>query len=121
MDKEISRKPSNRPNISSRALNFAITKIVIEINIIKNIPLTVFNIGSTIFSATLLILNKIEAERSVFLFSIKNSYCCESKFLSANSERSLQIVAFSFNCFALTYSLMNEENQLAIIKIDISI
>ena len=32
MDKEISRKPSNRPNISSRALNFARTKIAVEIN-----------------------------------------------------------------------------------------
>ena len=115
------RKPSNKLNIRRRALNFARTNIAVEINIIKKIPLTVFNIGSTIFSATLLILTKIEAERSVFLFSIKNSYCWESKFLRANSERSLQIVALSFNCFALTYSLMNEENQLPIIKIDISI
>ncbi len=102
MDNEIKRNPINKPIISMSALDFAKNKIAIDINMIKNIPLTVFNIGRTIFSATLFILTRIDAERSVFLFSMKNSYSWESKFLSANSERSLQIVALSFNCLALT-------------------
>ena len=42
IDREIKRKPSNSPIISINALDFARNKIV-DINIIKNIPLTVFN------------------------------------------------------------------------------
>jgi len=51
--------------------NLAKVRTAIEIDIIKKRPLTVFNIGRTIFSETLSILKRTLAERSVLLFSIK--------------------------------------------------
>ena len=85
-------------------------------NVIIKTPLITWRTGKTTISATLLIFTKTEAERSVLLFPRKNSYSWESRFLSASSDRSLQIVAFNFNCFAFKKILIIDENQLDSIK-----
>ena len=92
-------------------------------NVMIKLPLTTCRTGKTTISETLLIFTKTEAERSALLFLRKKSYSCESKFLSACSDRSLQIVAFNLNCLAFKIILIIDENQFdkikALIKIKI--
>ena len=107
--------------MSNKAENLAINRTAIDMKIITKIPLMVCKIGSTTKSETLFILSKTDADKSLFLFWRKNSYCWDNNFLRANSDKSLQIVAFSFNCFERTYNLIKDANQLVNINVVIKI